>query len=303
MKNLTFKSHFGINPKTLVEFIDIPLDEDLTAFICPFLIANNRDIPMVDEIYAQVSAFLQKLNRSFIIPNNRVGGLNFLSHLHEPNEYHLGYSGRNKGKAIAGLKAEIIFASLRNNRFARTGITITNEAHNVLLLVEGIGQDIMSDTIANVSRDIFSEFTEQQCRKHGIPTSKVDIEYYDPISATWCKKSYNLPSYKGKVIILLPKKIISGGRAYSTHYNYFVASHHISADIMKNKIEVSDDSKCVSKLKDGTKRAIVKEIYRNYKKPKDKLIDFVLEYQGSLQEFLDYAKFHYPELDIDLMFE
>ena len=52
-------------------------------------------------------------------------------------------------------------------------------------------------------------------------------------------------------------------------------------------------------LTTGTKKAIIKEIYRTYKKPKDQLIDFVTEFQGSLDEFLKYAKDHYPELDLD----
>jgi len=301
LEQLTFKSHFGINDKTHVEFINIPLEEDLTAFICPFLIANNKEIPLVREIYAQITSFLKNLNKGFIVTNNRLGGLSFLSHLHEPNEYHLGYSGRNRGKAIAGLKAEIIFAALRNNRFAKKGISITNEAHNVLLLVEGIGQDIMSDTIANVSRDILAEFTEQQCLLHKIQTFATNIEYYNPINGLWSNKTYNLPYYKGKQIILLPKKIVSGSRAYTNHYNYFVTSNHIAVEILNNKIEVPKETKLVSKLKDGTKKAIMKQIYKTYKKPKSQLIDFVLKYQGSLQEFLDYAKDHYPELEVETL--
>jgi len=38
--------------------------------------------------------------------------------------------------------------------FSSFGITITDEAHNVLLLVDGIGPDIMSDIISNICKDI-----------------------------------------------------------------------------------------------------------------------------------------------------
>ncbi|WP_117590892.1 hypothetical protein [Flavobacterium subsaxonicum] len=299
---MTFKEHFGIPNDTVVDFLDIPLEEDLTAFICPFLIANNRDIQLVNEIYAQITAFLQKLNRNFIVPNNRIGGLEFLSHLHEPNEYRLGYSGRNKGSGIADLKAEIIFVSLRNNRFAQQGVTITNEAHNVLLLVKGIGQDIMSDTIANVSRDILAEFTEQQCIQYGVQTYNTAIEYYDPLTSLWSTRNYDLPYYNGKVIILLPKKIASGNRQYTNHYNYFLAGNHIAKDILNDKVDIPD-GKFIAELKDGTKKIIVKQIYRTFRKPKNKLIDFVVNYQGSLLEFLDYAKTHYPELDMSSIIE
>lgn len=303
MSKITFKSHFGISTTTPVGFIDIPLEEDLTAFICPFLIANNRHIPLVNEILRQVTSFLKTLNRSYIVPNSRAAGLQFLSHLHEPNEYHLGYSGRNLGKAIAGLKAEIIYTSLRNNRFAKKGVTITNEAHNVLLLVDGIGQDIMSDTIANVSRDILADFTEKQCAMHGIITTATQIEFYDSVTATWSSKTYNLPYYKSKPIILLPKKIVSGTRSYSNHYNYFIASNHIAKEILNNETEVTQQSEFVSLLKDGTKKAIAKQIYKVHRKPKSQLVDFAVQYQSSLIEFLDYAKTHYPELDVDDILE
>lgn len=293
---MTFKEQFVPNDP-VVDFVDIPLEGDLSAFICPFLIANNRDVPLVNNLYLQIGAFLRKLNRNYIVPNDRNGGMEFLSHLHEPNEYHLGYSSRNKGSAIADLKAAIIFASLRNNRFAQQGITITNEAHNVLLLVEGIGQDIMSDTIANVCRDIFAEFTEKQCIKHGITTYHTTIEYFDPTTLSWTSKDYNLPQFDNKVIILVPKKIISGTRQYVNHYNYFLAANYLAKDILNQKIEVVN-KKIISELKDGTKKIIVKQIYRVYRKPKNRLIDYVLNYQGSLEEFLDYAKSHYPELDI-----
>jgi hypothetical protein len=52
-------------------------------------------------------------------------------------------------------------------------------------------------------------------------------------------------------------------------------------------------------MKDGTRRAIIKQIYNDYKKPKSDLIDFVLQFKGSLLEFQDYAKIHYPALNLD----
>ena len=302
MKVHTFKDNFKINKRNFVEFVNIPLDGDLLAFICPFLIANNRDSEIVDKIYLQLVDFFTNLNKNYIVPKDKTNGLVFLSDLHEPNEYHLGYSDSNKGKAIAHEKAELIFDSLSKNVFAQHGISITNEAHNILLLVEGIGQDIISDTISNVCRNIFAEFTEKQCLKHKIQTYKTKVRFYNSIIEKWDTKEYNLPQYKGKKIILVPKIIVSGGRAYSTRYNYFISSNYISKDIMNLKVAAKND-KMVSTLKDGTKKLIIKEIYKAYGKPKSGLVDFVLEYQGSLLDFLDYSKTHYPALDLDNIIE
>lgn len=293
----TFTKHFGIKQQEPIEFINIPLDEDLLAFICPFLIANNRDDSFVNEIYEQLESFLKKLNRSFIMKNDKSNGLLFLSHLHEPNEYHLGYSSSNKGKAMAKEKSETVFDSLNNNQFAKQGLSITNEAHNVLLLVEGIGQDIMSDIISNVCRNVFGKFTEEQCAKHSIKTYPTPVEYYDVATEKWSMRKYNLPEYKGQGIILIPKKIVSNSRAYSSLYNWFMSSNYIAVELMKRKNSI--DNKMIVKLKDGTRKAIIKEINRVYKKPKNELIDFVLRYNGSLEQFLAYAKKHYPALNLN----
>jgi hypothetical protein len=294
----TFKDHFRINKRDFVEFVNVPLEGDLLAFICPFLIANNREEEIVDKVYLQLEDFFINLNKNFVVPNNRKNGLIFLSELHEPNEYHFGYSGTNKGKAISNEKAIIIYDSLRRNKLAKQGITISNEAHNILLLVEGIGQDIMSDTISNVCRNIFAEFTENQCLKYKIKTFKTKVRFYNSNIEKWDTKEYNLPLYKGKKLILVPKLIVSGGRAYSTRYNYFVSSHYISKDIMSNKIIVKNN-RIVTTIKDGTKKCIIEEVYKAYGKPKSGLVDFVLQYQGSLQEFLDYSKIHYPALNLE----
>jgi hypothetical protein len=95
MMRYSFKEHFSIPIKQPVEFLNIPLDEDLRAFICPFLIANNRQNKILNNIFLQLQKFLEKLNRGYIYPNDRKQGIPFLSKLHEPNEYHLGYSDAN----------------------------------------------------------------------------------------------------------------------------------------------------------------------------------------------------------------
>jgi hypothetical protein len=106
----------------------------------------------------------------------------------------------------------------------------------------------------------------------------------------------------GKPIILLPNKIVSSTRSYTNHYNHFVAGNYIAKDILDGKIAVAADGTYIRTLKDGTRKTIIKRIIETYGKPKDDLIDFVLEYNGSLDSFLDYAKEHYPAINLsDLM--
>jgi hypothetical protein len=295
----SFVDHYSIKEKKL-EFVNIPIDsKDLEAFICPFLIESNKTDKVVSKVKKRLKNFLTELNTNYIKKNDFKNVISFLDHLHEPNEYHLGYSKSNKGKAVSHSKAEQIFKFLRNNKFSSQGISITNEAHNVLLLVAGIGQDIMSDIIANVCRDIFADFTTNICVKYSIQTTSTKIEYYNDKKNKWETKKIDLPIYK-KHIILIPNKLLSGGRAYSNLYNWYISSNYISKEILNQK---TPPKGTFFEMKDGTKRAIIKEIYKQYRKPKKNLIDFVLKYPNSLDEFIDYAKTHYPALKIDHLIE
>lgn len=299
MYKKNFNEHFDVRTKE-TEYINIFLESDLELFIDPYNIANNLENRIAKKLYLKSKSFLETLNKNFIVTNDRKNGLPFLSHLREPNEYGLGYSKKNKGKGVGKDKAEVIFDSLCNNKFAKAGVTITNEAHNVLLLVKGIGQDNMSDILANVCRDIFAEFTYHQCIKLDIPVFDTKIEYYDSISNKWLMKDVKLPFYK-KYLILVPKFIINGGRQYTNYYNWFVFSNHLSKDILDGKIKVSSGSQYITELKNGSKKAILKNISKDFRKPKDELVDFVQDYNSSLTGFQIHIKDNFNSIDDDLL--
>ena len=294
----TFNEHFGISNNT-TEHLNILMENDLEAFIDPYHIANNQDNMIAKKMYTRSKSFLETLNKKFIIPNDSKDGLIFLSHLREANEYHLGYSQNNNGKGIGNSKAEVIFDSLRSNKLVKAGITTTNEAHNVLLLVKGIGQDNMSDTLANVCRDILAEFTLKQCLKYNIKVEYADIEYYDHTLRKWVYRKSKLPYYKDKYIILVPQILTSGQRIYTNHFNWFISSNYISKDILNGKISNIKNNNFINELKDGTKKAVVKNINSHYRKPKNKLIEYVKSYKGSLIDFQDYVKTNYPSIDVE----
>lgn len=298
----TFNYHFKITDKSS-NHLDILLDNDIEAFIDPYQIANNRfEHDIAEKIYFRSKAFFQTLNRDYVLTKKRKEGISFLSPLREANEYHTGYSPKNRGKGVGSIKAETIFDSLSHNRFIQQGITVINEAHNVLLLVEGIGQDNMSDTLANVCRDIFAEYTHKQCQKYGITVSTFKIKFYNSVTQKWEAKKVKLPSYKGQKIILIPQFLTSKSRAYPNYYNWFMSKEYISQDILSGKLEEVDRSKFVAKLKNGTEKCIVKEVNKCYKKKKGKLIEFETQYNGSLDEFQEYVKKNFLFINEDDLF-
>jgi hypothetical protein len=286
----TFNNYFGITDKSS-SHLDILLNNDIEVFIDPYHIANNRfDNEIARAVYFRIKSFFTTLNTKYVLPIKRKEGIRFLSPLKEANEYHLGYSFKNKGKGVGSIKAKTIFDSLSKNGFIQQGITITNEAHNVLLLVEGIGQDNMSDILANVCRDLFAEYTSQQCQKYGIKTSLFSIKFYNDTTQKWETKEVQLPSYKGQKIILIPQFLASKTLVYPNRYNWLVSREYISPDILNGKIDTTDRNKFVIELKDGSEKCITKEINKCFKKKKGKLIEFETEYNGSLDRFKEHVK-------------
>jgi len=83
------------------------------------------------------------------------------------------------------------------------------------------------------------------------------------------------------------------------HYNKFISKEYIAPELLSGKRKATRNVLMIRTLKDGTKRAIIKEIYKTYKKPKQDLVNFVLEFKGSVDAFLAYCKEHFPELKLD----
>ena len=295
MKKLTFNDHFGVHGKG-TPYINILMLSDLKLFVDPYSIANNLQDKVAQQVHARLKIFFETLNSKYIVPNDKLNGIPFLSHLQEANEYGFGYSNTNQGKGIGPTKAEVIFEALTNNKFARSGVSITNEAQNVLLLVKGIGQDNMSDTICNVCRDIFAEFTGQQCLKYNIPVVSSIIEFFDESSRSWKTKKADLPVFSHNPIILVPKLLAMGKRSYPSNYNWFISSNHIAPQILSGKLILTDPKSFVNTLKNGAKKAIIKNINKYYRKPKEKLVEFVLQYNDSLEKFREHVKNNFPEL-------
>ena len=96
--------------------------------------------------------------------------------------------------------------------------------------------------------------------------------------------------------------MVSATISYTNNYNHIVSGNYIAKDILDGKIAVTVDGSYIRTQKDGTRKAIIKRIVEVYGKPKEGLIDFVLEYNDSLDSFLDYEKEHYPSIDLSDLF-
>jgi len=157
----------------------------------------------------------------------------------------------------------------------------------------------MSVTLAIVCRDIFAEFTYEQCQLHVITTSKVEIEYYDSNQNCWMLKDANLPSFGGKSIILVPKFLIGSKRAYTRAFNWFISSNYLSKEILNGTLGTGISKGFINSLKNWRSRVILKNINKPFKKSKWELVDFVKKYNGSLLEFQMHSKNNFSNITDD----
>lgn len=291
MSNINFNEYFGIQDLE-TDHINIPLDEDLKAFICPYQIFNSSHLTAV-QVKARHDVFFKYVTTDLINPESEKEAITFLSNLSEPNEYHLGYSKSNKGKGIAKEKAGKIYTSLSDHIFVKNNITITHEARHILLNVEGIGQDNMSDIISDIAKDIFAEFTLNQCEKYGITTEPYKVKYFCQENLTWKVKEMYLPYYNGKPIILLPKSILSSSRSYPERYNYHCCVNNIVPKIQKRELHIDNHNDYIKQYKTQEK-VLHNKVFKDFKKPKGSLYLFIQEYPNSLLEFDEYVKYNLP---------
>lgn len=203
---MTFSEHYGFKKaQAELDFVNVPLDEDIALFIDPFAIAQRP------ERWNQGCSRLINLFFQKVIDHIRAGDLRkakkLLLNLSEPNETRFGYSSaRPKGAGIGSMQADQLLDALSQSEAVKTGfITHLEEAE---LMIRGIGRDKISDLTTNVIRKPLAEYAKQQCDLHGVPTTAVALApYFDGATGAWRNDYYDLPVVKSKPVLLVPKVI------------------------------------------------------------------------------------------------
>lgn len=92
-----------------------------------------------------------------------------LRRLKEPNETHLGLSsGKARGRALGVESAHDVWEALSQSAAARTGLL--KDLEDTVLMIEGVGVDIVSDMTTNIIREPLIQYTQEACEFYGIPT-------------------------------------------------------------------------------------------------------------------------------------
>lgn len=281
----TVSSFFNLNKlQSELEFLDVRLDTDVKLYIDPssFALLDNN---WGRECTKLIRDYFQKVI-NYIKQGNKNKSLELLSGLREPNEIHLGSSkGYSTGKGLGNSRANKLYDSLSTSKAVSTGLLVDLE--QTAFMIDGIGPDMISDTVANIIRKKLIEFTQMMCKKYDIQTSKVNSGLIlDLDKECWENTKVDLPGAKSpkgnyEKLLLIPKELVRRTPGYEARkFN----NDNIIPIIIKR-----DFSKGLGQLVNGSLKPYTKEMIKKRQRGQSiKSInrDFLMENPEVLSEYM-----------------
>jgi len=206
-----------------LDFVDVDVDHDTPLFLDPFAFAQREDSWSIDCHNLIVSFFQSAVDYIRVGEHDRAREI--LHNLSEPNETCLGLSrGTPQGRGVSGKQALDVYDKLAESEAVRTGFL--SELADCELLIEGIGPDKISDITTNIIRGKLIEYTQQQCRLHGLALGGevASGRLWDPNERHWNQQYVQLPIVNGRKIVLVPKASVRWSIAidHQEYYQHFV---------------------------------------------------------------------------------
>ena len=260
------------------EFVDIPVNTDTKQYVDAQLISKTTGKLFVDANNTIVDYFERLL--LLLASGTKEEAICHLRKLGEPNETHFGLStNKPDGCGIGKEQAELLYNKLKNSRAVQTGHL--KDLSDCELLIHGIGSDKISDITTNIIRGQLIEFTEEQCKKLGIPVRLVKSGYYwDSYLSKWVTRMAYLPHYDNNPILLVPKCIAR--RVTVSDYRHFY--NHEILDFYESW-HISMNTSLVKVLRNGKRKVRRKDLRAMYKCSKAFVLEFVEQYPEVLQKY------------------
>jgi hypothetical protein len=242
-----------VKPVTGFEFFDIEIEGDTKRFVDPFSIMQINNPHCVLMTHA-LDRFMQDLLSA--IKANRMQDAHELCYrFSEQKGTRLGYSvemrdGRGAGPTLSDIFLEALKASAP---FMNGQAEYLEECQ---IVCPGIGRDITSDITINICKLHLIEFTQDQCRKHGIPMqrTKEKLRFFCAKTGKWDANYFDLPHVPvertgtSDYIILVPVGILPEKPPYSTPTFYTgIAAEHFERDAL------AKNANCIKQTKKGRK--------------------------------------------------
>lgn len=242
-----------------LEFVDVDIHGDTRLFVDPrALLSIESDwgaecVALVQSFFDSVLLRMQEENSD--------AAQSLLASLAEPNETRLGLSiGRPKGRGMGEGLAEATWEALSSSRAVETGIL--RDLDDTILLVEGIGYDIVSDITTNIIRGPLIEFTQDACEYYGIPLvdGVVSRHLWNRQARRWYQAYVSLPVGDFGPILLVPKSIARRTTTYDSgeYFNHYILPY-LQDEELQNPL-----SSLVEVLRNGRRRVTKKALRERY---------------------------------------
>jgi hypothetical protein len=246
--------YFGLRRnQSELDFVDVDVWGDTPLFISPGALRQS------ESEWAHQCIYVLQNYMETVLEAVREGdegrALSLLSYLREPNETHLGLSkGKAKGHAIGDEYAQTLLKALAESSAGRSGLI--QDLEDTVLLVDGIGSDLISDITTNIIRGPLIEYTEEICESFDIPmVSRTDQPVWDTESRSWEFPRVELPLANGPLILIpkfLVRRRVDSPGLFRDYLFDFIAERELQ----------NPNSEFVRVLKNGT-RAVDRTALRN----------------------------------------
>lgn len=173
-----------------VDFVIPFLDQDRRYFLDPALLRFSRT-PLLIKWNQEIKDFLD-LTRHVMKKNDLVKLVNLLS-IGEAGDVGLGYCAEGIGGSGVGneISKNILKILRKNPEFRKRGLLRLEELQ---WMDVDIGPDRISDLTVNILKRDIIKYTQQQCRKHGIPMEEVRVQkVFLPDELGWGSEKTKLP--------------------------------------------------------------------------------------------------------------
>lgn len=284
-------AHFNLGrSQSSLDFVDVDTSRDLAVFVDPSAIRSLRSEWGRTAVQALQSFFSTVL--ASIHDGDEGHTRSLFANLQEPNETHLGLSiGSSRGRGLGRKASSSVWNAISKSEAAKTGML--SDLEDTLLLVPGVGPDLISDATTNIIRGLLIEYTQKTCDSLGIRME--DKVYSGPMwsseSSEWEDGYVALPTINQRKILFVPKYIVRRRLEYDVdeYYRDYIVPH------LQHE-ELNANSGLVQLLKNKKRRVTKKSIKEKYGGGK-KMIAFETMRNPSI---LDDYRLHKQSREIEL---
>jgi len=256
---MLFNQYFNLKePENGFEFFNIDVFADTKRFVDPYSIQRDTSY-LGREMSKSINIFMYELLLSIRTQNYSVSR-RLCSKFGETKGTRLGYSlkridGHGAGDKLSKDFVDSLYASLAVTSGA---VKYLEES---MFVCEGIDKDIISDITISIVKQQLITFTQNVCRRYGIPLKSINekISYYCNDSKKWKVNRFELPhvvdndSGIESYIILVPERIVPAKLTYN--YRYFYSNIAIpmykKQAIEQNLVYVFKDKNGEPKVRSG----------------------------------------------------